>query len=265
MITATTSRITAAIQRGANNGNALIAYLVCGHPSLEETVELALALERGGASVIELGVPFSDPIADGPTIQRAATAALERGTTFPDCLAVARAIRARSDIPLVAMGYANPLIAYGMDRACADAAAAGIDGLIVADLPPEEANGYIASAKAHGLDTIFLVAPTSTDDRIERAVAASSGFVYCVSLTGVTGARSDLATGASDLLARVREATDLPAALGFGISTPAHVAEVAPFVDAVVVGSAIIDLVERTAVDGRVDAVERFAREMTSI
>lgn len=258
-------RLERAFGRAARDGRcAIIAYLMCGHPDVDASVAVALALARGGVDAIELGVPFSDPIADGPTIQRAGTASLARGVTVRDCIDVASRVRACSDVPLVLMGYANPLLQYGLDPFCQNAAAAGVDGVIVPDLPPEESGAYVEAARSNDLVTIFLVAPTSTDERIDLAASTSRGFLYCVSLTGVTGARTGLASAAPHLLARARARTKLPLALGFGISHPDHVAAARGLADAVVVGSAIVDLVDRTPAAERVAAVERYVRTLVA-
>ncbi len=228
----------------AAHRTALIPYICVGHPDLAATPEIASALIGAGADVVELGVPFSDPIADGPVIQRATHQALMQGTTVRDCLQVAARIRARHpDTPLVFMGYYNPILRFGLDayaRACADA---GVDGQIVPDLPLEESDEFLAACRALGLDLIPLVAPTSSEERIAAIARQASGFIYCVSVVGITGARRDLSGDARALAARIRGHTDLPVAIGFGISEPEHVRQVARYADGAVVGSALVDAI----------------------
>jgi tryptophan synthase alpha chain len=239
------SRISNTFERLRREGEAaLVPYLTVGYPSLEVTRELVPLLARQGADLIELGVPFSDPVADGATIQRAAHGALEQGTTLDDCLAVAAEARAESDVPLLFMGYYNPIHSYGLERFAADCARAGVDGLIVPDLPPEEAGDLLAACRGAGIDLIFLVAPTSTEERLSMIARVACGFVYCVSLTGVTGARTQVGEGIEELIARVRKHTPLPVVVGFGISTPEHVARVAQYANGAVVGSALINRIE---------------------
>ena len=231
-------------QRRSQGGVGLIPYLTVGFPDMAATLELVPALEEAGADVVELGVPFSDPLADGTTIQMASFHALQQGVTLEGCLEVCA--RLRQDgvrVPLILMGYYNPILAFGLDRLARDAATAGVDGFIVADLPGDEAGPFLQACESHGLCNVPLLAPTSTEDRVARACAGARGFVYCVSLTGVTGARAKLPPGASDLVSLVRRHTPLPIAVGFGISRPQQVQAVAAYADAVVVGSAIIDIV----------------------
>lgn len=243
---------------------AFIAYLTAGDPYPETTVPLVHALERGGADLIELGVPFSDPIADGPVIQRASERSLRAGTTLERILDMVREIRRESQIPLLLFSYLNPLLHYGFDRLGRDAAAAGIDGVLLIDLSVEEADTPVQKLRAHGLDTVFLAAPTSSDRRLELVGKHSSGFVYLVSRTGVTGERSSLSEQAIPLIERMRKHTTLPLAVGFGISRPEHVAEVARFADGVVVGSAIVKTIEASLGSGDVpSAVEVFTRKLT--
>jgi len=226
-------------------GKALIGYLTAGDPSLEQTPAFIEALERGGVDLIELGVPFSDPIADGPVIQRASERALAGGTSLRGVLQAARQIRRRSEIPLVLFTYLNPVLRYGLEPLARDAAEAGIDGLLLTDLSVEEAGRYVEVMRAHCLDTIFLAAPTSTPARLRLVAQYSSGFVYLVSRTGVTGERDPLAGAAGELVRAMRGVTGLPLAVGFGISRPEHVAEVGQLADAAVVGSAFVRVVER--------------------
>jgi tryptophan synthase alpha chain len=223
---------------------AFVAFLTAGDPSLERTVEAALELDRAGADVLELGVPFSDPVADGPVIQRASERALRRGTHLSDVLEVARRIRQRSRLPIVLFSYYNPLLQRGLVRLAGEAREAGIDGVLVTDLPPEEAEEWLSAARGASLDTIFLAAPTSPEARLRRVAEASRGFVYAVSRTGVTGERHDVSREASDLLGRLKALTDTPVALGFGISTPEQVRTAGALADGVVVGSALVRFLE---------------------
>lgn len=233
--------------RKAQGRKSFIAYLTGGDPSPELTVELVLALERGGADVIELGVPFSDPIADGPVIQRASERALAAGTTLPRLLDVVRSIRRRSEVPILLFSYLNPLLRYGFDRLARDASEAGVDGVLLTDVSVEEAADPVKELRGHGLDTVFLAAPTSTDRRLKLVASYSSGFIYLVSRTGVTGEQISLSDAAAPLIKRMRAHTELPLALGFGISTPEQVEEAAKAADGVVVGSAIVRFIERHA------------------
>jgi len=258
------TRITRLFQRlRAEGAKGLIAYLTAGDPSPEMTPELVLALERGGADLVELGVPFSDPIADGPVILAAAERALRAGTTLRRVLEIAREIRRRSQIPLLLFSYMNPLLRYGLDAAARDAAQAGIDGCLITDLCVEEAGEYVQAFHSNGLDTVFLAAPTSTPDRLERVAEYSTGFVYLVSRTGVTGEREALSDAVAPLASAMRKVTDLPLAVGFGISRPEHVREVGRVADAAVVGSAFVRLIERSAGDSSVGLqLESLAREL---
>ncbi|MCU0240981.1 MAG: tryptophan synthase subunit alpha [Vicinamibacteria bacterium] len=221
-----------------------IAFLTAGDPSLDRTVELARALDAAGVDVLELGVPFSDPLADGPVIQRSSERALARGVTLADVLATARRIRERCEMPLLVFTYFNPLLRYGLPRFVQDARAAQIDGVLVTDLPPEEAEEWLRLARAGELDTVFLAAPTSPADRLRCVAEASRGFVYAVSRTGVTGERQALSDEAGPLVANLRAATREPIALGFGIGAPEQVRAAAAHADAVVVGSALVRFLE---------------------
>lgn len=223
----------------------LVAYITCGDPNLAATREIVLAAIDAGADVIELGVPFSDPVADGPVIQRASERALRNGTTLADVLKLAREIRARSSAGLVVFSYLNPVLRMGLEEFCAQAAGAGVDGSLITDLTVEEADEYRAVMSRHKLAPIFLAAPTSPDRRLKSIAQASSGFVYAVSRTGITGAQKQLAGDARELVARIRKFTRLPVAVGFGVSTPRHFAEVGTFADAAVVGSAIVHTIEQ--------------------
>ena len=253
------TRIRRLFDRLRANGRAgLIGYITAGDPTPEATPGLVAALERGGCDLIELGVPFSDPIADGPVIQRAADRALRAGTTLRGVLEIARRIRERSEIPLLLFTYLNPVLRYGLDALARDAVACGIDGCLITDLSVEEAGPYVEAMRSHGLDTVFLAAPTSTRRRLELVAKYSTGFVYLVSRTGVTGERNTLSDSVAPLAELMRVITDLPLAVGFGISKPEHVRAVGSIADAVVVGSAIVRAVEQNA------SLEQLARELSS-
>ncbi len=240
----------------------LVAYLTCGDPDLATSRDVALAAIEAGADVIELGVPFSDPVADGPVIQRASERALQRGTDLAGVLDVAKQIRAQSDAGLIIFSYLNPILQFGLDRFCATAAASGVDGALVTDLPIEEAAEYLKTMKAHKLTPIFLAAPTSTDERLRQIAKHSRGFVYAISRTGITGARQEVAGDAHSLVERLRSFTKLPVAVGFGVSTPEQFREVGSFADAAVVGSAIVQRVEQNP--GReAAAVSEFLSSLT--
>lgn len=244
---------------------ALIAYLTAGDPALERTPSLVAALERGGADLIELGVPFSDPVADGPVIQRASERALRAGTRLRGVLEAARRIRASSEIPILLFTYLNPALRYGIETLARDAAAAGIDGCLFTDLSVEEAEDYVAAMRRHGLDTVFLAAPTSPPERLRLVAEHSSGFVYLVSRTGVTGERESLSSAVEPLVKAMREITGLPLAVGFGISKPEHAAAVGALADGVVVGSAFVRLVEKHAGAGELESrLEALARELAA-
>ena len=223
---------------------ALIPYIVAGDPTLERTARLVFEFEARGADLIELGVPFSDPMADGPANQRAAARGLAAGATLPAILAMVAELRKHTQIPLVLFGYYNPIHHYGPERLCKDAASAGIDGLLVVDLPPEEAEDLAAPARRSGLDIIYLLAPTTPLERSRVIARSATGFLYYVSVTGVTGARAQLGPDLEENVRKLRKVTKLPIGVGFGISTPAQARVVASFADAVVVGSAISQLIE---------------------
>jgi tryptophan synthase alpha chain len=228
----------------AEGGKAFVAFLTAGDPSLDRTVNLAVDLAAAGVDVLELGVPFSDPLADGPVIQRASQRALEKGVTLERVLDAVRRIRRRSPIPLLLFSYFNPLYRYGLDRLTSAARDAGVDGVLVTDLPPEEADGWLAVSRAAELDTVFLAAPTSPDERLRRVAGASRGFVYAVSRTGVTGERDALSDDARPLVRRLKQLTNEPVALGFGIATPEQYKAAAEVADGVVVGSALVRFLE---------------------
>jgi tryptophan synthase alpha chain len=238
-----TRRVSRLEERVRSNGDVkLIPYVMAGYPDRAASIRQGLGYASAGASAIEVGIPFSDPLADGPAVQRAGQAALEGGITVRGALEVAAAV-AEGGAPVVLMTYVNPVLAYEPRRFAADAAAAGVAGVIVPDVPAEESEPLAGWLRAAGLDTIFLVAPTSPDSRIAGIAERSSGFVYCVTVKGVTGARAELALGLGNLLARVRQATDLPVAAGFGISRPEHIRTLRGQVDAAVVASALLDRV----------------------
>jgi tryptophan synthase alpha chain len=218
----------------------MIAYLTAGDPTPEATPGIVAALERGGADLIELGVPFSDPVADGPVIQQAGERAIAAGTTLRKVLAMAVEIRKTSEIPLLLFTYLNPALRYGFDRLALDAKEAGIDGCLLTDVSVEEAADYVKVMRAAGLDTVFLAAPTSTDKRLKLVAEYSSGFIYMVSRTGITGEQKSIAESALPLIERMRAFTDLPLAMGFGVSTPEQVGALCGHVEAVVIGSAIV-------------------------
>lgn len=222
-----------------------IPFITAGDPDLETTRALIVELARAGATLIELGVPFSDPMADGPVIQRASERALRNGVGVAEVLSVIRDARRETDVPVVLFSYYNPLLQFGAERLCAEAERAGVDGMLVTDLAPEEAGVFAATLSTHELDLIFLVAPTSTDARLKRIAERAGGFIYAVSRAGVTGVQSEMNTEAERLVARVRAVTDLPVAVGFGISTREQVADVWRYADAAVVGSAIVSEVEK--------------------
>ena len=232
--------------KAANEG-ALVLFLTAGDPSVQHTADLVVLLAEAGADIIELGIPYSDPLADGPSIQASSQRALDRGVTPPRVLEMVRQVRERSDVPLALMTSYNLALQCGLNAFARDAHDAGADGTILTDLPPEEAAHWKAASEAAGLDTIFLVAPTSTPARIQTIVQSASGFVYCVSRTGVTGARGEMAAELAEFLAGVRAKTDKPLCVGFGISTPQHVREVIGMADGAVIGSALVDFLDHNA------------------
>ncbi len=223
----------------------LVVYITCGDPDLRTTRSIALSAIRSGADVIELGVPFSDPVADGPVIQRASERALRGGTSLEDVLRLAKEIRHESQAGLVIFSYLNPVLRLGMERFCDEAAQAGVDGALLTDLTVEEADEYRRLMAAHKLDTVFLAAPTSPDRRLKKIAQACQGFVYAVSRTGVTGTQEQLAADARGLVERIRKFTRLPVAVGFGISSADQFVQVGEFADAAAVGSAIVQAVEK--------------------
>jgi tryptophan synthase alpha chain len=240
---------------------ALVAYITCGDPDLATSRDIALAAIDSGASVIELGVPFSDPLADGPVIQRASQRALRHGTSLAQVIGLGKEIRQQSRAGLIIFSYLNPILRMGYEKFTAALQDAGIDGALVTDLPVEEADDYVRQMRQRNLATVFLTAPTSTDERLQRIADVSSGFVYAVSRTGVTGAREQMAQDAQKLVRRLRKHAKLPVALGFGISTAAQFAAVGEFADAVVVGSAIVQTIENNP-GSEAKSVAEFIREM---
>lgn len=252
------TRIEEKFQELPKREGALICFLTAGDPSLSATEELVLQVAESGADLIELGVPFSDPVADGPSIQASSLRALHGGTTLAGVLECVARVRRKTQVPLVLMSYYNPILRYGLARFAADAVAVGVDGIIPSDLPPEEADEWLARARRQGLDTIFLLAPTSTDERIRRVAEKASGFIYCVSRTGVTGAREALPDDLPDLVQRIRAHTEKPIAVGFGISTREQVRQVTRLADGAVVGSALVNRIGRAG--GATSEIAAFVR-----
>jgi tryptophan synthase alpha chain len=236
----------------------IVAYITAGDPTLDATPKYVLALAEAGADIVELGVPFSDPLADGPTIQRASERALKSGTTLHGVLDLVRRVRQANQVPLVLFTYFNPVLQFGLGKFAAAAAEAGADGVLVTDLAPEESEDYRRILQAHQLDTIFLAAPTSTDERLQKIAACSSGFLYLISRTGVTGAKDALPDDLPALLRRARRFTQLPIAVGFGISLPGHVSVLGGLADAAVVGSALVSEIEKAS---SVDAASAALRD----
>jgi|SRR5262245_3381467 len=245
-----------------HNRPSLIAYVTCGDPDLTTTRDIIFAAIEAGADIIELGVPFSDPVADGPVIQRASQRALAHGTSLAQVLTLAAQIREQhQSTGLILFSYLNPILQMGTKKFSKVARAAGLSGVLITDLPVEEAGDYIAAMREHDLATVFLAAPTSTDARLKAIAEASSGFVYAVSRTGVTGARKQLANDARELVSRLRKFTKLPIAVGFGISNAEQFAEVGRFADGVVIGSAIVETIERSA-GNESRAVAQFIKQL---
>jgi len=259
-----TSRITRRFAELAKRGEmGIVAYLTAGDPTLDATEKIVLAAAEAGADVIELGVPFSDPLADGPTIQRASERALKSGTTLAGILALVARLRRSTEVPIVLFSYFNPILQMGLEKFATAAAEAGADGVLATDLTPEEAGEYRAILHAHNLDTIFLAAPTSTDTRLAKIAAATSGFLYLISRTGVTGTRDALPEDLPAFVRRVRQQTRRPIAVGFGISLPTHVTVLGGIADAAVVGSAIVAEIEKAATPER--AAESVANLIRSL
>jgi tryptophan synthase alpha chain len=266
MSTSVQTRIGRAFDRLKQEGSrGLIAYITAGDPSPDKTVGIVRALEQGGVDIVEFGVPFSDPIADGPVIQRASERALRAGTTVRTVLQIVRDLRRESEIPLVIFSYLNPILRYGFEKFAADAAEAGADGALLTDLNVEAAEPYLAEMRRHNLDAIFLVSQTTRDERLRLLSQSSRGFVYLVSRAGVTGAREALSAQVIPLVQRVRAATSLPVAVGFGLSRREHMEALAPHVDAAVVGSAIVRLIaEHGGQPGLEEKLRDFAAELKS-
>jgi tryptophan synthase alpha chain len=246
------------LREGAAKG--LVVYLTAGDPSLEDTGRILEGIERGGADVIELGVPFSDPLADGPVIQRASERALRAGTTLRKILECLPRWRESVRAPIILFTYFNPILRYGLRQFAEDSCRAGVDGALVVDLTPEEADAYVGVMRAHNLDTVFLASPTSPDERLKLAAGLSTGFFYLISRTGTTGERAELSASVGALVERVRRVTSLPLAVGFGISQPAQVRQVQEFADAAVVGSAVVHAIEERYQSGGAAAIEQFVR-----
>ena len=263
---ATTSRIAATFARlREQHSPGLVTYVTAGDPDLPRTEGILRALDRAGADVLEVGVPFSDPLADGPVIQRATERALASGTTLAGVLELIGRLRSDLRAPIVIFSYANPILRFGAERFADTARAAGVDGVLVLDLPIEEADGFRAMLDARGIDTILLLSPTTTDARLRQAAALGSGFLYAISRLGVTGARESLAEGAEQMVRRIREVTNLPVALGFGISKPDHVREVGQWADAAVVGSALVNVIAEAGASDTLDTrVEEYVRWLKS-
>jgi tryptophan synthase alpha chain len=251
--------------RAAGNGPGLVTYITAGDPDLDRTEGILLALDRAGADVLEVGVPFSDPLADGPVIQRATERALASGTTLSGVLAMVSRLRGNLRAPIVLFSYANPILRLGAERFADLARDAGVHGVLVLDLPIEEAGEFRVVLASRGIDTILLLSPTTTDGRLRQAVALGSGFLYAISRLGVTGAREAVADGAEEMVRRIRAVSSLPVALGFGISTPQHVREVGRWADAAVVGSGLVSVIADAGVsDDLYSRVEEYVRWLKS-
>jgi len=242
----------------------LVAYITCGDPSLEVSRDVALAAIEAGADVIELGVPFSDPVADGPVIQRASERALAQGTDLAGVIDVASQVRQRSRASLIIFSYLNPILQFGLDNFCQAAKNAGVDGVLVTDLPVEEAHDYLRAMKTHKLAPVFLAAPTSPDERLRSVAKYSKGFVYAISRTGITGTCQEVAGDAQSLVQRLRALTKLPIAVGFGVSNAEQFQQVGQFADAVVIGSAIVQLIENSA-GHEAEAVSEFLKGLRAV
>jgi tryptophan synthase alpha chain len=260
------SRIDARFRdlRAARRGG-LVTYTTAGDPDLDRSGDILLTLDRAGADVLEVGVPFSDPLADGPVIQRATERAIAAGATLPKVLDLVGSLRASISAPIVIFTYANPVLKMGLESFIARATRAGVDGVLTLDVPPEESGQFRAALAAAGIDTIFLLSPTTSVERIRRAAALGSGFLYGISRLGVTGVRNNLAGSARELAGRVRGETDMPLALGFGVSKPEHVREIAQWADAAVVGSALVNVIaQHGQTPGLLGEVERYVTWLRS-
>ena len=260
------TRLQQTFARIRSNGHpGLVTYITAGDPDLDRTAGILRALDRAGADVLEVGVPFSDPLADGPVIQRATERALAAGTTLSGVLDLLRSIRGDISAPIVIFSYANPILRLGAELFADRARDAGVDGVLILDLPIEEADESRTMLAKRGIDTILLLSPTTTDDRLRRAAELGSGFLYAISRLGVTGARDAVAAGAQEMVGRIRKVSDLPVALGFGISKPDHVREVGQWADAAVVGSALVDVIAREGTSRDLNTrVEEYVRWLKS-
>ncbi len=242
---------------------ALAPFVTIGFPDVETSENLVEVIAQSGGDMLELGIPFSDPLADGLTVQKASFRALENGVSVTTSLEVLRRLRGRGvEAPLIFMGYFNPFLRYGTERFVGDAAEAGLDGIIVPDLPPEEAGPFKKLCESRGIYLVPLLAPTSTDERIAQACKGANGFIYCVSLTGVTGARQELSSGLSDMVGRIRRHTDLPVLVGFGVSSREHVTEIGRFADGAVVASALLDAIDRSTAEQVLETASEFVRKL---
>ncbi len=259
-----TNRIDATLAAlRAEGKSALAPFVTLGYPNMATSEAMAESILEAGADMLELGIPFSDPLADGPTVQMTSFRALENGMNLQTALGSLRTLRSRGiTSPLVFMGYLNPFLNYGMEKFARDASDAGIDGIIIPDLPPEEAPPYQAILESQGIYLIPLLAPTSTDARIEQACKQASGFIYCVSVTGVTGARSELSGGVEGLARRIREHSDLPILVGFGVSRKEHVENIARFADGAILASAMLNSVSKAPTEDAAETAARFIRQI---
>ena len=261
------SRLSATFARvrAGTNGPGLVTYVTAGDPDLARTEGILRSLDRAGADVLEVGVPFSDPLADGPVIQRATERALASGTTLTGVLDMVGRLRSELGAPIVIFSYANPILRIGAERFADRARDAGVDGVLLLDLPIEEADRFRTLLAARGIDTILLLSPTTTDERLRRAASLGSGFLYAISRLGVTGARDAIADGAEEMVRRIRAVSSLPIALGFGISKPEHVREVGQWADAAVVGSALVSVIADAGASRDLNArVEEYVRWLKS-
>ena len=262
----TTGRLAATFERlRTQKTPGLVTYITAGDPDLARTEGILLALDRAGADVLEVGVPFSDPLADGPVIQRATERALAAGATLAGVLDMLERVRGDIRAPIVIFSYVNPILRLGTERFADRARAAGVDGVLVLDLPIEEAGDFRNMLGTRGIDTILLLSPTTTDERLQTAASLGSGFLYAISRLGVTGARDQIAAGAQDMVQRIRRVSDLPVALGFGISKPEHVREVGQWADAAVVGSALVSVIAEAGASNDLNTrVEEYVRWLKS-
>ncbi|HZD59050.1 MAG TPA: tryptophan synthase subunit alpha [Anaerolineae bacterium] len=262
MVVTRLSRIDAAFDRlREEKRSALMPYLMAGYPDIETSLELLVAVAGAGADLIEFGIPYSDPLADGPTIQAAAEAALQNKVNTDTAFDLASRAREKTEIPIILMTYYNTIYRYGLDKFARRAAECGVDGVISPDLPPEEADPWRQEATKYGVATVMLATPTSTDERLEKVASASQGFVYCVSLTGVTGARANLPSNLTDFINRVRKCTKKPLAVGFGISLPEQAKQVSRAADGVIIGSALVNLIGQSG-DRSIEAAAAYISDI---